>query len=440
MKIFITTLGCFKNQVDSEVIASRLLSLYTLTDDPRSADVIIINTCAFIEEAKQESIDRILSYGYLKEKKIIVCGCLGQRYAAEILEEIPEVDAVVGTYASHRILDVIERVRKSERVINVCEPVADDLDYAERALAFSSHYAFVKIADGCNRQCSFCIIPSLKGPLRSRDMGSIEKEIRILMRKGVKELIIIAQDTTAYGLDRYGKKSIVDLLEKLVLIDGIQWIRMLYNFPGEIDERLIDLIVSENKLCNCLDIPIQHISDTILQRMKREVSGKHLRQIIARLRERYPQIFLRTTIMVGFPGETEQDFKELCDFIEEIKFERLGVFLYSREYGTESYSMEGHIAQEVKEERASMLMEIQRIISLEKNKEFLGRTIPVIIDEKIGEMYTFDGRTEYDAPEIDNGVLITKGEASTGDIVPVRITEVTEYDLIGTIEKRGKPV
>ena len=434
MKFYIETLGCYKNRVDSGLICKILEKKYNYTDNCRLADIVIVNTCTFIEKAKSESIEAILHFAKAKEKKLIVIGCLGQRYADNIMTEIPEVDAVIGTYGFNRIEKVIERVLNSEKVICVKKPsLSSRIDYSKRRLFNPLHYAYIKISDGCNRRCSFCIIPELKGNLRSRSLKSLIKEAEELVGKGVKEIILIAQDTTAYGLDIYGKKRLYDLLCGLTKIDELRWIRLLYAYPGDVDDRLLDLISSNPKICRYLDIPIQHISDRILRRMRREVSGKKIRNTIMRIRKKYPGIFLRTTIIVGFPDEREEDFLELCQFIKDVRFERLGVFTYSREYGTPSYTMHGQISQEKKEEREEKLMEIQAEISLKINKMFIGRTVPVIVDERIGEKYQFDGRTQFDAPEIDNGVLITKGVASIGDIIPVRITEATEYDLIGEI-------
>jgi len=437
MKYYIETVGCYKNTVDSEVIISLLERNHNFTEEPLNADVIIINTCSFIEKAKKESIDTILKFAELKEKKLIVIGCLGQCYAEEIMKEIPEVDAVIGTYGFNMIEDVLNRVMRSEKVISVVKPPnAYSVDYSVRRVALPGHYAFIKISDGCNRKCSFCVIPELKGKLRSRTIESIVKEVGLFAEKGVKEIILIAQDTTAYGSDIYGKKELCKLLNRLSSVGGLRWIRLLYNYPGEIDDKLLDMIALDTKVCRYLDVPIQHISDRILQGMRREISGKKVRETIMKIRENYPEIFLRTSIIVGFPGESEEEFLELCKFIKEVKFERLGVFTYSREFGTRSYRMKRQISQGMKEKREGKIMEIQRKISLQTNRTFIGKTTPVIIDEKIGGKYRFDGRTEFDAPDIDNGVLITKGTASIGDIVPVRITEVTEYDLIGEVVKR----
>ncbi len=441
MKFYIETHGCYKNRVDSEVIVSLLEKHHRITNNPKLADVIIINTCTFVEKATMESIETILRLAKLKGIKLIVIGCLGQRYANDIMKEIPEVDAVIGTYGFNKIEGVLERVMKSEKIIEVKKPALSyPIDYIQRRLFAPSHYAYIKISDGCNRRCSFCIIPELKGNLRSRGIESIIKEAETLVRKGVKEIILIAQDTTAYGLDIYGKKRLSNLLCCLSKIDGLKWLRLLYNYPGEVDDKLLELIASDPKICKYLDIPIQHISDSILRRMRREISGKKVRKTIMKIRKRYPEIFLRTTIIAGFPGEREEDFLELCQFIKDVRFERLGVFTYSREDGTESFNMKRQIPRKIKEEREEKIMEIQSKISLEINKDFIGKTVPVIIDERIGGKFQYDGRTEFDAPEIDNGVLITRGNFSLGDIVHVKIKDATEYDLIGGIEKdsRGK--
>jgi len=434
MKFYIETLGCFKNKVDSELLASILEKDYVYSNNPLDADIILINTCTFIKKAKQESIEAILQYCEMKRKKIIVVGCLGQRYGREIMKEIPGVDAVVGSYGFKSIERVVERVVNSERVIEVRKvPKYFGVEYSNRKLFKPSHYAFSKISDGCNHKCSFCIIPKVKGRLQSRTIESITEETKNLVKRGVKEIILISQDTTAYGTDIYGRARLVDLLNSLLEIDKLRWIRLLYNYPGELKSKLLEVIASEPKVCRYLDIPVQHISNNILKAMRREISGSLVRKRILKVREQYPEISLRTSIIVGFPGESEKNFYELCRFIEEIEFERLGVFTYSREEGTASYSMKNHIPEKVKEERKNTIMKIQRKISLKNNRRFIGRVIPVVIDEKIGGKYLFDGRTEFDAPEIDNGVLITKGDATVGDIVKVKITDSTDYDLIGEI-------
>ena len=434
MKFYIETLGCFKNRVDSGLIASILDKNYVYSDNPVEADIILINTCTFIEKAKQESIETILHYCKMEEKKIIVVGCLGQRYGKELMKEIPEIDAVVGTYGFKSIEDVVKRVINAEKIIEVGKlPQSVSVEYSNRKLFKPLHYAFLKISDGCNHGCSFCIIPEVKGKLKSRRMESILKEARKIAKMGAKEIILISQDTTSYGLDIYGHKQLLKLLSNLLRINGLRWIRLLYNYPGELEEELLDMIVAEPKICRYLDIPVQHISDKILKAMRREVSGTEVRKRIMKIREKYPEFFLRTSVIVGFPGERDKDFTELYEFIKVARFERLGVFEYSREYGTTSYRMKNQIPKVVKEERKRLLMELQREISLENNKRFIGREIPVIIDEEVGGKYLFDGRTEFDAPEIDNGVLITKGDASVGEIVTVRITDVTDYDLFGEI-------
>ena len=435
MKYYLETLGCDKNTVDSEIIISRLKSKYSLTRSPQKANIIIINTCAFIDEAKQESIDTILHFVGMKGKKVIVVGCLGQRYGAEIIKEIPEVSAVVGVYSFRKIEKVIEKVLQSEKVVMLDNPVfPTDITYSGRELLSPSHYAYVKISDGCNRMCSFCIIPKLKGKLRSRAIDAIILETEELVKRGVKEIILVAQDITSYGIDNYGKRMLCQLIKKLIRIEGLKWLRLLYNYPDGITNKLLDLIANEPKVCRYLDVPIQHISDHILHRMKREINGRKIREMIMKIRENYPDIFLRTTVMVGFPGESEKDFVDLQSFVKEARFERLGVFTYSREYGTASYNFPGQIPERVKLKRKRQIMELQEGISLENNKQFIGKTISVIIDETMGGRYKYDGRTQYDTPEVDNGVLIKKGNASVGKIVPVKITDATCYDLIGEIE------
>jgi len=416
------------------MIAGLLSKNHRLSKCPENADIILINTCTFVEDARKESIGEILRLCKLEDKKVIVFGCLGQRYGKEIMEEIEEVDAVLGTYAFGDIEDAIRRVVKSERVSLVMKPPRwATVDYSKRLLSGPSHYAFVKISDGCNRKCSFCIIPEVKGLLRSRQIDSIVKEVETLVGKGVKEIILISQDTTDYGIDIYAKKRLTELLKRLIKIKNLTWLRLLYNYPGGLNKRILEMVAEEPKICRYIDIPIQHISNNILKAMRREVSGSRIRRRIMNIREMYSEIFLRTTVIVGFPGETEKQFAELCKFIQEVKFERLGVFSYSRETGTYASKMKDQIPQTVKEERKKVIMEMQSKVSLENNRKFIGKTMPVMIDEKVGGKYLFDGRTEFDAPEIDNGVLVTKGTVSVGDIVPVKISDVSEYDLIGEI-------
>jgi ribosomal protein S12 methylthiotransferase len=441
-KYYIESFGCYKNKVDSQVLRSLISEKYLYVDSPEAADIIVINTCTFIEKATSESIESILSYIEYKNKKVIVVGCLGQRYGEELMEQIPELDAVMGTYPFESINHIIDRVINDEKIVSIREPPGFEYDiYSRRIISPPVHYSYLKISDGCNRKCSFCIIPKLKGKLRSRRFESIIDEAECLVKQGVKEVILISQDSTAYGTDLYGENKLGYLLERLSKIKRLKWLRLLYNYPGDVDNKLLDLIITNKKLCNYLDIPIQHISGDILRRMKRDRAGDKLRERLLEIREYYPQICLRTTVMVGFPGETRRNFQELCNFVEEIKFERLGVFSYSREEGTDSFDMEGQIPRRVKEERRRRIMEIQADISLKKNRALIGKILPVIIDEKMEGKYIFDGRTVWDAPEIDNGVLITEGEAIVGDIVNVKVLDATEYDLIGEIvnkRERGK--
>lgn len=436
MKFSVVTLGCFKNTVDSELLIRTLSGNHRYTEDEEEAELIIVNTCSFIERAKQESIDTVLSFAG-REVTLIVAGCLGQQYGRELLDEIPGVAGVLGVYAYRDILSVIEQLG-STRVVCVRErPDPGPVPLVRKRRLSPRHYAFVKISDGCNRRCSFCIIPSLKGKLRSRSIADILKEIDALARQGAREIILISQDTTSYGMDRDGRPMLVELVSKIVEIPGIQWIRLLYNYPGEIDDRLLSCITGQEKVCNYLDIPVQHIAEDILRAMKREVSGKRIRCSLARIRREHPDIRLRTTLLVGFPGETEGQFRELCTFVKEMEFDRLGVFAYSQEERTASFGMDGQIAREVKEERVRAIMELQAAISLRKNRAYLGKTVPVLVDEPIREGL-WDGRTEYDAPEIDNGVLIEGKGDLKGEIIPVTITDATEYDLVGRfVQKRS---
>jgi ribosomal protein S12 methylthiotransferase len=434
MKFCVVTLGCFKNTVDSELLITEMEKRHVYLNSAEDADIIIVNTCAFIEHAKEESINTILSLAGTG-MKVIVVGCLGQLYSREILDEIPGVYGVAGVYPYRDIVDLVEQVREGKRTVRVRGvPDPGDDRYIRKRLLTPAHSAFVKISDGCNRQCSFCTIPLIKGKLRSRPVTDIEAEVEALARAGVKEVNLISQDTTSYGIDLHGKSMLVGLLSRIVGTPGIEWIRLLYNYPGTVDEDLLAFISGHEKVCSYLDVPIQHISERILRAMKREVSSERIRRFLARMRERYPDIRLRTTLLVGFPGETEAEFEELCALVREVEFDRLGVFAYSREERTVSYEMEGQVPEEEKQVRARSIMEMQASISLRKNMQCIGKSIPVLVDEQVQECI-WDGRTEYDAPEIDNGVLIEGEGRLRGEIIPVEITDATEYDLYGRLLK-----
>ncbi len=435
MKFNVITLGCFRNVVDSELLIQEMSRKYTYVTEKSDADIIIINTCSFIEAAKQESIDTILCCAE-HDALLIVAGCLGQHYGAELMEQMPEVDGVVGTYAYRDIMECVQGLSGKARIAMVGrEPDPGPVRWLKQRVLTPSHYAFVKIADGCNRKCSFCVIPSLKGMLKSRPLDAVVEEVKILAEQGVKEVNIISQDTTSYGRDRYGKPMLVQLLSRLTKLTGVEWIRLLYNHPADIDRALLSLIVESEKLCNYLDVPVQHISSRILRAMKREGASSNLHDLFAMIHTHYPEIRLRTTLMVGFPGETEEEFGELCRFVKETEFDRLGVFCYSREEGTASYGMAGQLTQGEKRERQATVMKMQAAISLRKNRAYIGKTLPVLIDGKV-EGAWWEGRTEFDAPEIDNGVLLEGSGDLAGRIIPVEITDAAEYDLIGRFARK----
>ena len=424
----VVTLGCSKNLVDSENLITQLRAndVNAGHELDQEAGIIIINTCGFIEAAKQESIDTILHYASQKKKgsidKLYVTGCLSQRYRQELSREIPEVDAFFGTLELPQILAKFNADYRHELL-------------GDRMCMTPSHYAYLKISEGCNRTCSFCSIPLMRGRHRSKSMEDIEQEARNLVRKGVKEIILIAQELTYYGLDLYRKRMLYDLLRRLTDIESLEWIRLHYTYPSKFPREVIELIGREEKICRYLDVPLQHSDDEVLSRMKRQTTVNELVDLIDFAREMVPDIALRTTMLVGFPGETEDAFNRLCRFVEEIRFDRLGVFEYSHEEGTGVFKFEDDIPRDVKIRRAETLMEIQKTISLEKNQKWIDRDMKVLIDRKEGNFYY--GRTEFDSPEVDNEVIIdaTTNYARIGDFVKVRIHDATEYDLYGATEK-----
>ncbi len=439
MKLLCISLGCDKNLVDSE----RMLGLlsrdgYTFTDDENDADVILINTCCFIGDAKEESVNVILEMARLKEtgklKALIVSGCMAQRYKDEILEEIPEVDGILGTSTYDEISKVLDRVLKGERVscfhdLSLLPEVKE-----KRLVTTGGYYAFLKIAEGCDKRCTYCIIPSLRGPYRSVPMEELVKEAEELAEQGVKELILVAQETTLYGVDLYGKKSLPELLKRLCRIDGIRWIRIQYCYPEEITEELIKAIKEEKKVCHYLDIPIQHASDEILRRMGRRTNQADLRARIARLREEIPDIVLRTTLISGFPGETPEDHEELLRFVEEMKFERLGVFAYSAEEDTPAASYPDQVPEELKNERRNEIMELQQDIAFERAEQMKGREMEVMIEGKVADENVLVGRTYMDAPNVDGLIFVNSNVPfMSGDFCRVRVTGALEYDLIGEL-------
>ncbi|HMA59702.1 MAG TPA: 30S ribosomal protein S12 methylthiotransferase RimO [Halanaerobiales bacterium] len=435
IKVSFVTLGCPKNEVDTDYMMGITFNddKYKYEEQPKEADVIVINTCGFIEDAKEESIDTILQAAEYKKDglidALIVTGCLTQRYKTELMEEIKEIDAVLGTGTFDQIKETIDDVLNNKKRYNrIDKPVFDFNQNLER-FNKQNHYSYVKIAEGCNNNCSYCSIPFIRGPLNSRKMEDIIKEIDILVENGAKEIILTAQDTTEYGKDLYGERKLVDLLKEVVKIKDLKWVRLLYSYPEHISQELIDVIKNNDKICNYLDIPVQHSSNKIRKQMRREGTKEELLNVINDVRKNINDVALRTSLIVGFPGETEDDFNNLLSFIKEVKFDRLGVFQYSREEGTKAALMANQIDKEIKQKRYNKIMEIQQNISYNKNKELIDRGLDVIIDEEIDD--EFIGRTVYDAPEIDNTVYVKGKNISIGDIVKVKITNAFEYDLMG---------
>lgn len=438
-KILFISLGCDKNLVDSEVMLGILADRgFEMTDTEVDADIIIINTCCFINDAKEESINTILEMAEYKKtgpcKALIVTGCLAQRYKQEIVDEIPEVDAVIGTSKYDEIFDAVDQALKGSHFLDV-----DDLDRlpsvpGKRILTTGGHYAHLKIAEGCDKHCTYCIIPKTRGNYRSVPMEQLLAEAASLAEQGVKELILVAQETTLYGVDLYGKKSLHILLKELAKIKGIRWIRILYCYPEEIYPELIETIKNEKKVCHYLDMPIQHASDAILKRMGRRTTKAQLKETVSLLRKEIPDIVLRTTLIAGFPGETQEQHEELMEFVDEMEFERLGVFAYSPEENTPAASMPDQIPEEIKEERRDAILELQQEIAFDKAADMVGRTLYAMIEGKVADEPAYVARTYADSPDIDGYVFVNTGEMlMSGDFVKVKITGSAEYDLIGEL-------
>lgn len=441
MKLLCVSLGCDKNLVDTEMMLGLLnKDGYTFTDDEYEADVIVINTCCFIGDAKEESVNTILDLAQRKIdgkcKALIVTGCLAQRYKQEIIDEIPEVDGILGTSTYDEISNVLaEALGGNQHVQRFHElDVLPEVE-TERILTTGGHYAFLKIAEGCDKHCTYCIIPSLRGNYRSVPMERLIKEGERLAEKGVKELILVAQETTLYGVDLYGEKSLPKLLKSLCRISGIQWIRIQYCYPEEITDELIQTIKEEEKICNYLDLPIQHASDRILKRMGRRTSKAQLQEIVEKLRKEIPDMALRTTLISGFPGETQEDHEELMEFVDEMEFQRLGVFVYSAEEDTPAAEFPDQVEQQVKEERRDAIMELQQEISFDFSKSMIGKTLEVMIEGKVADENAYVGRTYMDGPGVDGMIFVQTGEElMSGDFASVRVTGAMEYDLIGELE------
>lgn len=443
MKILFISLGCDKNLVDSEQMIALLGERgYEFTDNDDDADIVVINSCAFIKDAKEESIQTIIDAGELKRtgnaKCIVVAGCLAERYSESIKEELPEVDAIVGTTAFDKIVDVVEQVLEKKGVVEAKESI-DKLTYVagKRTITTAGNYEYLKIAEGCNKRCTYCAIPYIRGHYRSVPMEQLVSDARQLAERGVKELILVAQETTVYGIDLYGKKSLPELLRKLCEIDGLEWIRILYCYPEEIDDELIAVIKEQPKICNYLDLPIQHASDRILKAMGRRTSKSELVDIVSKLRREIPDITLRTTLISGFPGETDEEHAELVEFVKDMRFDRLGCFTYSPEEDTPAAEFDGQVEEAVKEERRDEIMTIQQEIAFEKSEEMVGKTLDVMIEGRIPEDHVYVGRTYRDAPGVDGMIFMDEtgmGELMTGDYVRALVTESSEYDLIGIKE------
>lgn len=439
MKIMFVSLGCDKNLVDSEMMLGMLRERgHEFTDDETGADIVVVNTCCFINDAKEESINVLLEMSELKKegqlKGLIAAGCLAQRYKEEIQQEIPEVDVIIGTTAIAAIADAVDEVVAGKVQNHYLDINAKPVSRQKRIVTTGGHYAYLKIAEGCDKHCTYCIIPKVRGNFRSVPMEDLIEEAKQLAEGGAREIILVAQETTLYGKDLYGKKSLPELLHKLAEIPDIYWIRILYCYPEEIDDELIAAIKSEEKVCNYLDIPIQHASDHILGRMGRRTKQEDLKNIIGKLREEIPDICLRTTLITGFPGETGEDHEQLMEFVDEMEFDRLGVFTYSQEEDTPAADMPDQVDEEVKQDRQAEIMELQQEIAFEKADDMIGSVLLCMIEGKVADEDAYVARTYRDAPNVDGYLFVnTTATLMTGDFVKVLVTGSNEYDLIGEI-------
>lgn len=439
MKILFISLGCDKNLVDSEEMLGLLnREHFEFTDDESEADVIVINTCCFVNDAKEESVNTILQMAEYRKsgscKALIVTGCLAQRYKTEISDEIPEVDAILGTSSYDKIVDAVKSTicgEKYEKFNPLDELIVEE---SERVVTTGGHYAYIKIAEGCNKCCTYCIIPKIRGRYRSVPEEDILKTAEKLVENGAKELILVAQETTLYGVDLYGRKTLPDLLKKICKIPGLIWVRILYCYPEEITDELIEVMKNEPKVCHYIDMPIQHASDKILKAMGRRTNRVELTERILKIRKEIPDIVLRTTLISGFPGETEEDHEEMLDFVDEMEFERLGVFAYSPEEDTAAAEMPDQIDEDIKIKRRNEIMELQQEIAFENAENMIGRELLVMIEGKVVDENAYVGRTYMDCPNVDGNIFITTDEELiTGDFVKVKVTGAAEYDLIGEI-------
>ena len=434
MKIYMETMGCPKNFYDTQT-AKGILSEngFDITEEIEEADIMVINTCGFINDAKKESIERIFELAQYKEdgRKLIVSGCLSERYHRDLMEEMPEADAFIGVNEYQQLPEIITEISKKTDRADYVSGCAGRLGRLPRILEGTPYSATLKIAEGCNNRCAYCVIPDIRGPFRSKSMEDVTEEARWLAENGCKELILIAQDVTYYGYDLYGKLMLPDLLKRLCAIDGIRWIRLMYCYEDRITDQLIDVIKTEKKICDYIDIPIQHASDRILKAMRRRSTSGSIRSTINRLKEAIPDIHIRTTFITGFPGETEEDFDQLLQFAEEMEFARLGVFAYSQEENTPAGQMEEQVPEEIRAERADAVMRAQMDISLRLNRKKIGKVFEVLVEEKDDDG-SYSGRTAYDAPEIDDSVIFTsERDLAPGDMVNVLIQDAFDYDLTG---------
>lgn len=439
MKLLFVSLGCDKNLVDTEVMLGLLKKDgFSFTEEEAEAEVIVINTCCFINDAKEESVNTILEMAEYKKygacQALVVAGCLAQRYQQEILEEIPEVDAVVGTSSYAEIAEVIKETLAGKQIMKLEDLSLLPKTGTERVITTGGYYAYLKIAEGCDKCCTYCIIPKIRGSYRSVPMEELVRQAEELAAYGVKELILVAQETTLYGVDLYGKKTLPELLKKLCRIEGIRWIRIQYCYPEEITDELIEVMKEEEKICHYLDLPVQHANDEILKRMGRRTNKEQLKAIVHKLRREIPDIALRTTLISGFPGETKEQHEELMEFVDEMEFDRLGVFAYSPEEDTAAASMPDQVEEEVKEARRAEIMELQQEICFDQAEDMTGRELFVMIEGKVADENVYVARTYRDAPNVDGYLFVNTGELlMSGDFVWVKVTGALEYDLIGEI-------
>ncbi|RXZ77898.1 30S ribosomal protein S12 methylthiotransferase RimO [Paenibacillaceae bacterium] len=435
-RVKVVTLGCEKNLVDSEIMSGLIDGRgYKLVEESEEATVIIVNTCGFIDAAKEESVNTILNMAEYKDtgrlKALIVSGCLTQRYKQQLMEEMPEIDGIVGTGDFHNINDIVDEALRGKKPVRVGNPIFNYEEALPRKVATPRYTAFVKIAEGCDNACTFCSIPIMRGKFRSRSIESIVREVTQLAEQGVKEVSLIAQDSTNYGTDLYDRFMLPELLNKVSEVPGIVWVRLHYAYPGFFTDELLEVIATNPKVCKYIDMPLQHSEDTILKRMRRPGRQRDARELISKIRARIPEAALRTSIIVGFPGETEEDFERLSNFVREMKFDRLGVFAYSSEEDTPAVRLPNHVPEDVREWRANTLMEIQREVAKTNGSKYVGKEIEVLVERYDGRSDIYVGRSQYDAPEIDGEVFISSCHGNIGEIQKVRVTHAYEFDLSG---------